>query len=530
MMTLMGWQLAFRDRRGRPWKGGFWRGVKGLMLFGLLAGGVQAQERWWAELWAVPRELRQARREVEEIRRELARLPEVRVSAQAHGRVGYHGRPGPQAWVEVVLPREVAVEEVLLFPARVADPAPDDPVGGFPRELRLRLGQVGQDEVGEGRDEVTLEWRESEAGEAARLGVLRLPVPKDAGRFQRLRIEVTEGWQRGRGQFFTLGEVMVMEGGVNRALGARVMAGGGIETKPRWTAANLTDGFVWFGLPQGVERSPANGFHSRIEATPDQVPKWVEVDLGERVRVDEVRLVPARPADFADVSGFGFPPRFRVEVFEQAEGGTKEVVFAGGTESEPFVDPGDSPVCVVVGGQETRRVRVVAEELWRRTDDVIFALAELEVMSSGENVAQGTEVRFSDAVEAARSWAPTALVDGYGSQRRLPSWSEWLDVVERRRALEERLATLEERQWTAEPTFAGALGETVTINAGGKVWDTYNGNFREALLKAQEPDGSWLTNITSHRGGMGPEARRHFDTCLCTLMLEVYYRYLPVTG
>lgn len=64
------------------------------------------------------------------------------------------------------------------------------------------------------------------------------------------------------------------------------------------------------------------------------------------------------------------------------------------------------------------------------------------------------------------------------------------------------------------------------INNGGREWDEYNGMFRESLLKAQLADGSWPV------GGGGTHGARntHMATCLATLMLEVYYRFLPGTG
>jgi hypothetical protein len=64
------------------------------------------------------------------------------------------------------------------------------------------------------------------------------------------------------------------------------------------------------------------------------------------------------------------------------------------------------------------------------------------------------------------------------------------------------------------------------INHGGKEWDNYNKLFRDELLKNQQPDGSWVQRM-SH--GPGPHDT-HMATCLATLMLEVYYRFLPGTG
>jgi hypothetical protein len=64
------------------------------------------------------------------------------------------------------------------------------------------------------------------------------------------------------------------------------------------------------------------------------------------------------------------------------------------------------------------------------------------------------------------------------------------------------------------------------INYGGKFWKEYNELFRDGTLAAQNKDGSWpLPANTGH--GLG---NVHYVTCLTTLMLEVYYRFLPGTA
>lgn len=71
------------------------------------------------------------------------------------------------------------------------------------------------------------------------------------------------------------------------------------------------------------------------------------------------------------------------------------------------------------------------------------------------------------------------------------------------------------------------------INKGGADWKQYNALFRDELLKNQAADGSWK------KPGGGKKVRAvasswvtntHYRTALCTLMLEVYYRFLPGTG
>ncbi len=56
------------------------------------------------------------------------------------------------------------------------------------------------------------------------------------------------------------------------------------------------------------------GYHSQIMPRP-QATKWVQVDLGKSVSLDQVVLVPSHVVYGGHKGpGFGFPPRFKVEV------------------------------------------------------------------------------------------------------------------------------------------------------------------------------------------------------------------------
>ena len=71
------------------------------------------------------------------------------------------------------------------------------------------------------------------------------------------------------------------------------------------------------------------------------------------------------------------------------------------------------------------------------------------------------------------------------------------------------------------------------MQAGGKDWKQYNEMFRDQLFNNQDADGSWKTP----GGGKKPRAvgaeligNKLYRTALCTLMLEVYYRFLNSSG
>ncbi|WP_170156787.1 prenyltransferase/squalene oxidase repeat-containing protein [Roseimicrobium gellanilyticum] len=61
---------------------------------------------------------------------------------------------------------------------------------------------------------------------------------------------------------------------------------------------------------------------------------------------------------------------------------------------------------------------------------------------------------------------------------------------------------------------------------GGEEWKYWNELVLPQLLKAQQPDGSWKPNGGAHNPAAGGD--NVYSTALCTLMLEVYYRYLKV--
>jgi len=158
--------------------------------------------------------------------------------------------------------------------------------------------------------------------------------------------------------------------------------------------------------------SPHYGFHSEVAAAQD-VEKWVQVDLGERISIEEVRIFGASEYGFDD---FGFPDGLRVEISEDADFLTKVVV---GDFTKADVKRPEAGAFVVSGdGEQGRYVRVVATKLWNRrhageamSGDWIFALSELEVISEGKKRAVA-EVTSLDSIQAMPRWGRANLVDG----------------------------------------------------------------------------------------------------------------------
>jgi hypothetical protein len=182
--------------------------------------------------------------------------------------------------------------------------------------------------------------------------------------------------------------------------------------------------------PVTAQKSPSNGYHSAIVATRD-TEKWVQIDLEAPRPIDLVRLWPARPTDFADTPGFGFPARFRVAISDDPTFAKAEVI-ADHTAAD-FPNPGDNPVTIPAGGKTARYVRITATLLWQRTGDYVFALAEAQVEAGGKNVARGATVTARDSIEAGR-WSKKYLVDHFDSRNAFAD----LDDPQIAKALHER--------------------------------------------------------------------------------------------
>ncbi|HWB05731.1 MAG TPA: prenyltransferase/squalene oxidase repeat-containing protein [Verrucomicrobiales bacterium] len=67
---------------------------------------------------------------------------------------------------------------------------------------------------------------------------------------------------------------------------------------------------------------------------------------------------------------------------------------------------------------------------------------------------------------------------------------------------------------------------------GGEPWKKWNDQFQKLLLENQNEDGSYKTEGAGVNGSAGTSAAGAdadiYRVCLCTLMFEVYYRYLKV--
>ena len=159
------------------------------------------------------------------------------------------------------------------------------------------------------------------------------------------------------------------------------------------------------------DRTGSMGYHTEMSYTAD-APKWVQVDLGADSELEEVIIYPCDEVFGGHPGpGFGLPAELKLQVASTPEGewstaGTWRKADAG-------IRHGDRPIRFdLANGTSARYVRVHVPVLWERTEDYCFALAELEVLASGENIARGATVEAKDSIEAGGRWGKELLVDG----------------------------------------------------------------------------------------------------------------------
>lgn len=136
--------------------------------------------------------------------------------------------------------------------------------------------------------------------------------------------------------------------------------------------------------------------------------RWIELTLPQPTLADAVVLVPplAKGAS-AVVAGYGFPVRFKLEVFDEQNAPQTLMERA----SEDFPNPGCFPVVARFEPRVIQRVRFTATDPWTVDGPEVLALAEMLVLSGGLNVALDAQVGSSSSRSAPRAWTRANLTD-----------------------------------------------------------------------------------------------------------------------
>jgi len=368
-----------------------------------------------------------------ELHAKLSKLPAL-PAPQPQEHAGFHSGLAPQAdsvrWVQIDLGSEYPLDAIVVIPAMLGVAE----AYGFPKRFRIDASNdplfaesdTLMDQTSADALPSLAPWCVSAKGLKARhirfTATKLSPQPHQTNRF-----------------IFCLGELLVFSHGRNVALHAQVLAPNSVETLPTWSPRHLIDGAYALGLPVHPDEINGNGWHSGISSTADAT-KWVQVDLGLPRDIQEIRLIPAHPRDYPERFGFGFPRRFKVE----ADGKT---IFESTTAD--FSNPGDTPVAFPTPGLRAQTLRCTTTQLWERSGDFVYALAELQLFDAGKNIAHDAVITSSDDT-ITPSWSRAGLIDGRSSSGLLLDESSWLADLARRRQITDELTALEVQRMTAQ--------------------------------------------------------------------------------
>jgi hypothetical protein len=168
---------------------------------------------------------------------------------------------------------------------------------------------------------------------------------------------------------------------------------------------------------------------------------------------------------------------------------------------------------------------------------------------------EGVSSAISDVTEyikgrqALKSGNATATTGGFGNVNKDRGYNQWAltgvgvlalqtlgkggNYKEIQRGL--RFASLQFREeppnWESNcDLYAWYYYAQAFFQEGGKDWAEWNASAMQIVLQNQNPNGTWKQEGTAkhHSSGTKLADGEIYRTCLCTLILEVYYRYLKV--
>lgn len=396
----------------------------------------QAGDSQWVERLAfwTRTELLGIETRLKEIDSKLSRLP-VLTQINSAGSIGFKTDFMPdeeELWVEVSLPKTSLVDCVVLVPPLAKGAT--GVVSGYGFPSRYRIDTFDDKDL----PTTVFETGNEDAPNPGGYPVLATFPPTQT---RRVRLTTLSPWQRDGAPVLALAEMLVFSGNRNVTLGATVTSTSSREYTTSWARRNLIDSATPLGLPVAPSQNSSLGFHSQVASKADEV-KSVTLTFPSLVSLDEIRLIPVRRREVPLWYDYGFPVRFKIETATTSDFMDARLIYET-TYRLPSVH-GMNPVCFAANKGLARHLRITATQLWQRNDDYLFALAEIQAISDGENVARLATATASDSLKDSDggSWSVQALNDGLTESGPLIESRDWFTLLNSRRSLEQERTQL----------------------------------------------------------------------------------------
>ena len=376
------------------------------------------------------RDLEEAQRGIIE---QLEALPTAARETQRVSDFGYHSgslKKRPK-WIQIDMGEPVSPDAIALFPVTAEIDGSRVFGYGFPRNFRVDISNENEFR----NYETMVESRADDPNTVQRWPFFREVPAGFTGRY--IRITATAMWrdQESKRQVFALSEAMILKRGRNLAVGKLVEALDSEDRGNQWSPRFLCDGITTLGIPLGLEASPALGFKAKSKKPVED--SWVQVDLGEEMKIDEVQIILADSLDAVPDPTVRFPYPMEIQVSSSPD--MREAETLGRFNPSRISMIGENPLILTSSDAFGRYVRIAVKGP-AKGGNIAFNLAELIIFSGSENVALGKAVSAMHQ-ENSELWAPQ-----FGSRRNLVSSETWLSSISKRSSLARRWWELESRR------------------------------------------------------------------------------------
>jgi len=381
-------------------------------------------------------------KKLSELNSSLNHLPMLEQNNRS-AQLGYHSllyfKPDHPHWIEIDLETMQPIDHIALVPIYADTPLYGKVSYGFPARFKIEL----QDQ-----DKQTVYLiDQSQVDYPNPKGYPYLYKMDQPIRARYVKITSIKHWKTIEHWTVAFSEVMVLKGNQNIAVNKKVSTfKNDVWVLPGWNPNYLTDFQSPLGPPVSIQKSPSNGLLCIREKGEKSEERWMGVDLGEVVVIDEIRLLPSRPTDYADAPGSGFPTQFIVEGSLTESFEDSQILFQS-MQNSVYPNPGDNPVSIVVNHQAYRYIRLKGLKLYERPNAKSMSLSEMMIYSNGQNIAINKKVFSSSSFNSTTypRWYRQALVDGYNSQNKLLELPQWLEGLEKRKTIESTIVELSKK-------------------------------------------------------------------------------------
>ncbi len=367
-----------------------------------------------------------------EINSELEQLAPLQLRGGA-GAVGYQSAPqefsNSKLWLQIELGGDFQIDEIVIVPFLWRSKESVFSANGFPLEFRIIAGS-GHEKEGQQIASYT------EADDLLpRLAPLVIPCPPTTASW--IRIEVDRLTAQGISSKFILNfsELMIFSGSQNIALGRPLTSSSNLaDLRPAWNLHFLTDGSVPY-LMDGSRGEPSGAF-TIFTHTSNQTA--LAIDLEEPLSISQINLHAMELSDTVPqtyTADYGMPKHLQIEAAIQPDF----------SDAVLLVDYRPSSIYEIhpiltwnVPPTQCRFIRLKILEPYLLNNGVkkepYMALAEIEILSAGKNVALGIPMTINP--DPIYSNQLKKLTDGRNYYGEILPIRQWMQELARRHDLE----------------------------------------------------------------------------------------------